>query len=205
MYIYYMWIMSNFCLHQRIAKIGYHILIWNFTLISRLVYCRIIGVCGGPVFVALCPGIYIPISLYLIIFFNTCVFIKILLITLPTRLCPHELGKFWPSNDSTLLVCTMCVNIFGVMFLLLHTQQLLRGFKIYLFHLQNRNWRKKRMNTNREEVVVHWFRHGLRLHDNPSLIDGLSECDRFYPVFIFDGEVAGNLLFFFEKSVEVHL
>lgn len=102
-------------------------------------------------------------------------------------------------NDSTLLVCTMCVNIFGVMFLLLHTQQLLRGFKIYLFHLQNRNWRKKRMNTNREEVVVHWFRHGLRLHDNPSLIDGLSECDRFYPVFIFDGEVAGNLLFFFEK------
>lgn len=48
------------------------------------------------------------------------------------------------------------------------------------------------MNTNREEVVVHWFRHGLRLHDNPSLIDGLSECDRFYPVFIFDGEVAGT-------------
>lgn len=48
------------------------------------------------------------------------------------------------------------------------------------------------MNTNREEVVVHWFRHGLRLHDNPSLIDGLSECDRFYPVFIFDGEVAGK-------------
>lgn len=48
------------------------------------------------------------------------------------------------------------------------------------------------MNTNQEEVVVHWFRHGLRLHDNPSLIDGLSECDRFYPVFIFDGEVAGT-------------
>lgn len=61
------------------------------------------------------------------------------------------------------------------------------------------------MNTNQEEVVVHWFRHGLRLHDNPSLIDGLSECDRFYPVFIFDGEVAGNLLFFFEKGVKIHL
>lgn len=54
------------------------------------------------------------------------------------------------------------------------------------------------MNTNQEEVVVHWFRHGLRLHDNPSLIDGLSECDKFYPVFIFDGEVAGNCISFFK-------
>lgn len=157
--------MSNF---QRIAKIGYHILIWKFTLLTIIVY-------GRPVFMAFVgnpfPRIYIPTNLYTIIFFK-----YICEITPPRTLTPMI------KNDSTVLACT-----------------------IYLFHLQNRNWRKKRMNTNQEEVVIHWFRHGLRLHDNPSLIDGLSECDRFYPVFIFDGEVAGNLLFFFEKGVKIHL
>lgn len=60
------------------------------------------------------------------------------------------------------------------------------------------------MNINREEVVVYWFRYGLRFYDNSFLIDGFFECDRFYLVFIFDGEVVGNLFFFFEKSVEVY-
>ena len=50
------------------------------------------------------------------------------------------------------------------------------------------------MSYNQQEVVVHWFRHGLRLHDNPALIEGLAECDKFYPVFIFDGEVAGTII-----------
>ena len=41
-----------------------------------------------------------------------------------------------------------------------------------------------------------WFRHGLRLHDNPSLLEALKICGDektvFYPVFIFDGESAGE-------------
>lgn len=37
-----------------------------------------------------------------------------------------------------------------------------------------------------------WFRHGLRLHDNPSLHEAIKNRDRlFYPIFIFDGESAG--------------
>ncbi|XP_054284471.1 cryptochrome-1 [Macrosteles quadrilineatus] len=36
-------------------------------------------------------------------------------------------------------------------------------------------------------VGVHWFRHGLRLHDNPALLELLRECDVFVPIFIFDG------------------
>lgn len=47
-----------------------------------------------------------------------------------------------------------------------------------------------------EVKSVLWFRHGLRLHDNPALLEAI-RCDRdrkvtFYPVFIFDGESAGN-------------
>lgn len=38
---------------------------------------------------------------------------------------------------------------------------------------------------------VHWFRHGLRLHDNPALLEALKDGNEFYPIFIFDGEVAG--------------
>ncbi|CAC5360560.1 CRY [Mytilus coruscus] len=41
-------------------------------------------------------------------------------------------------------------------------------------------------------VSVHWFRHGLRLHDNPALLEALKNCTEFYPIFIFDGEVAGT-------------
>ncbi|CAH0723139.1 unnamed protein product, partial [Brenthis ino] len=40
---------------------------------------------------------------------------------------------------------------------------------------------------------VLWFRHGLRLHDNPSLQSALEERSLpFFPVFIFDGETAGT-------------
>ncbi|GFO20146.1 cryptochrome-1 [Plakobranchus ocellatus] len=40
-------------------------------------------------------------------------------------------------------------------------------------------------------ITVHWFRHGLRLHDNPALLEGLKNCKEFYPIFILDGHVAG--------------
>lgn len=43
----------------------------------------------------------------------------------------------------------------------------------------------------KKTVSVHWFRHGLRLHDNPALLESLKNADEFYAVFIFDGAVAG--------------
>ncbi|XP_035825534.1 cryptochrome-1 isoform X2 [Aplysia californica] len=46
-------------------------------------------------------------------------------------------------------------------------------------------------NDTKSHVSVHWFRHGLRLHDNPALLDSLENCREFYPVFILDGNVAG--------------
>ncbi|XP_063234369.1 cryptochrome-1 [Bacillus rossius redtenbacheri] len=44
------------------------------------------------------------------------------------------------------------------------------------------------------KVTVHWFRHGLRLHDNPALLEAIKDSDEFYPIFIFDGESAGTKL-----------
>ena len=40
-------------------------------------------------------------------------------------------------------------------------------------------------------VGIIWFRHGLRIHDNPALMYLLDTVDVVYPIFIFDGEVAG--------------
>lgn len=44
----------------------------------------------------------------------------------------------------------------------------------------------------KKKVTVHWFRHGLRLHDNPALLEAVKDSDEFYAVFIFDGESAGT-------------
>ncbi|XP_052809529.1 cryptochrome-1-like [Mya arenaria] len=41
-------------------------------------------------------------------------------------------------------------------------------------------------------VCIHWFRHGLRLHDNPALLNAVEDGGELYPIFIFDGEVAGT-------------
>uniref|UniRef100_A0A3B3VPN8 Cryptochrome circadian regulator 5 n=2 Tax=Poecilia latipinna TaxID=48699 RepID=A0A3B3VPN8_9TELE len=35
-------------------------------------------------------------------------------------------------------------------------------------------------------VCIHWFRKGLRLHDNPALMAALKDCKELYPVFILD-------------------
>ncbi|XP_037074076.1 cryptochrome-1-like [Pollicipes pollicipes] len=43
-------------------------------------------------------------------------------------------------------------------------------------------------------VGVHWFRHGLRLHDNPALAELLATCSEVYLIFIFDGESGGTRL-----------
>ena len=40
---------------------------------------------------------------------------------------------------------------------------------------------------------VLWFRHGLRLHDNPAHHNAIKNRRvPFYPIFIFDGESAGK-------------
>ncbi|XP_025017377.1 cryptochrome-1 isoform X2 [Tetranychus urticae] len=38
---------------------------------------------------------------------------------------------------------------------------------------------------------IHWFRHGLRLSDMPSLYQAAKVCQKIYPIFIFDGFTAG--------------
>ena len=35
-------------------------------------------------------------------------------------------------------------------------------------------------------VAIHWFRKGLRLRDNPALLEACSSCSSVYPVFIID-------------------
>jgi Deoxyribodipyrimidine photolyase len=43
-----------------------------------------------------------------------------------------------------------------------------------------------------EKHMVHWFRKGLRMHDNPSLREGLKGCTTFRCVFILDPWFAGS-------------
>lgn len=43
-----------------------------------------------------------------------------------------------------------------------------------------------------EKHLVHWFRKGLRLHDNPSLLRGLQEATTFRCVFVIDPWFAGS-------------
>jgi cryptochrome len=40
--------------------------------------------------------------------------------------------------------------------------------------------------------TVHWFRKGLRLHDNPSLSEGLAGASTFRCVFVLDPWFAGS-------------
>ena len=44
------------------------------------------------------------------------------------------------------------------------------------------------------KLNILWFRHGLRLHDNPSLHEALLNNEELLPIFIFDGETAGTKL-----------
>lgn len=67
---------------------------------SLIKYCGIIFLCGGPVFQTFvantCPLIYIPMTVYTSI---CLIFIKIVLITLPTKWHHQEPGKFrLPTN-----------------------------------------------------------------------------------------------------------
>lgn len=44
----------------------------------------------------------------------------------------------------------------------------------------------------REKHLVHWFRKGLRLHDNPALREGLKNSTTFRCVFVIDPWFAGS-------------
>lgn len=43
-----------------------------------------------------------------------------------------------------------------------------------------------------ERHIVHWFRKGLRLHDNPALYEGLKNAITFRCIFIIDPWFAGS-------------
>ncbi|CAG0887483.1 unnamed protein product [Darwinula stevensoni] len=43
-------------------------------------------------------------------------------------------------------------------------------------------------------IALHWFRHGLRLHDNPALSYAAANAKKLYVMFTFDGESAGTKL-----------
>ena len=45
---------------------------------------------------------------------------------------------------------------------------------------------------HRTPSLVHWFRKGLRLHDNPSLRDGLKGVKQFRCIYILDPWFAGS-------------
>ncbi|KAM7138058.1 cryptochrome-1-like isoform 2-T3 [Macrochelys suwanniensis] len=37
-----------------------------------------------------------------------------------------------------------------------------------------------------KHTSIHWFRKGLRLHDNPALLAAMTDCRKLYPIFILD-------------------
>jgi DNA photolyase len=40
--------------------------------------------------------------------------------------------------------------------------------------------------VKKHKVAIHWFRKGLRLHDNPSLLEACTTSSKVYPIFIID-------------------
>lgn len=38
-------------------------------------------------------------------------------------------------------------------------------------------------------TCIHWFRKGLRLHDNPALMAALKDCKKLFPVFVLDPQL----------------
>lgn len=40
--------------------------------------------------------------------------------------------------------------------------------------------------VHKERHIIHWFRRGLRLHDNPALYEGLKGASTFRCIFIID-------------------
>ncbi|XP_074599491.1 circadian regulator cryptochrome [Brevipalpus obovatus] len=53
--------------------------------------------------------------------------------------------------------------------------------------------------SDQSKSAIHWFRHGLRLSDMPSLYEASKACKKIYPIFIFDGMSAGTLTIGFNR------
>lgn len=49
------------------------------------------------------------------------------------------------------------------------------------------------METDAKRNHLHWFRKDLRLHDNPTLLKCLENCDNFYGVYILDTDAWSHL------------
>ena len=50
------------------------------------------------------------------------------------------------------------------------------------------------MKTGSKRSSIHWFRKGLRLHDNPALVEACSNSDRVFPIFVLDPWFANSNL-----------
>lgn len=42
--------------------------------------------------------------------------------------------------------------------------------------------------SDNDKVSIHWFRNGVRLHDNPSLLDACKQSDKLLPLYVIDPE-----------------
>jgi len=58
---------------------------------------------------------------------------------------------------------------------------------------------------DKNHISVHWFRHGLRLHDNPGLLHCIEDSKEVYPLYVLDEDESGistsaypRMLFLFE-------
>ncbi|XP_013384158.1 cryptochrome-1-like isoform X1 [Lingula anatina] len=61
--------------------------------------------------------------------------------------------------------------------------------KAAVSHLQTLSWSRDEynMSSSRTHKTLHWFRKGLRLHDNPALLAACTkDCAEFRPIFILD-------------------
>ena len=59
---------------------------------------------------------------------------------------------------------------------------------------------EKNVKPREDCVAIHWFRHGLRLHDNPAMLESIRSAKTLYPIFIFDGKVAGTFNRYLDES-----
>lgn len=66
-----------------------------------------------------------------------------------------------------------------------------RNEKAYVNMNKNKKYVESQ-NNGIEKHTVHWFRKGLRLHDNPALCEGLKESTTFRCVFVIDPWFAGS-------------
>ncbi|XP_050537923.1 cryptochrome-1 [Daktulosphaira vitifoliae] len=41
-------------------------------------------------------------------------------------------------------------------------------------------------------IGIHWYRHGLRLHDNPALVEAAKKTNKLITLYIFDGKIEGD-------------